>query len=324
LPILRMPGDDTLGSTLGSMADAWGQAYDPLARARAPQMGVQMQTGQFELQKNRAIDVMNQNAATVYLNANPLNEDPASLAATAAAIRSGNYNPEQWVNATTGLAKLNASKAAANAIQPGTAEFSGYTDPDIASARAAALNGVTLPTFRTQQAGANTDQARSAALIAASKAAASATPANMGDVANAAAAGAAFTNPLDALRIAAGGNLYRTGNTADPNALGDARINTTIFAGQPPSLDTPITQANVPAVRGADICFQDSGCGRGGDGAPAQRGRYQLRVRGRSEQPQRPRHLRSARRADADNAARRCLCPSARSEPAHCAGHFGG
>src|SRR5580692_10896776 len=132
MPVLRMPGDDTLGSTLGSMADAWGQAYDPMARARAAVMGQQIQTGQFELQKNRAIDAANQNAATVYMNANPLNEDPASLAATAAAIRSGTYNYENAVNATVGLTKLRANQAAADALTPGGPDTAGMTPAQIA------------------------------------------------------------------------------------------------------------------------------------------------------------------------------------------------
>ena len=252
MPVLRMENDGTLGQTLGGLADAWGQAYDPLARARAAQMGQSIQMGRFELGQKQAIDAMNANAAQVYLNANPLQEDQASLAATAAAIRSGSYNPEQWVNATTGLAKLNANRTAAAAVQPGTSETQGWSDADFASARAQILGGASLPTFRTQQAGANTDQARSAALIAAANAAGGATPATMPATAQALGRAAAFTSPDQALKLDAAGNIAELANATSPQDLANARANATIFSGQPIAAGTPLNQPDVANVRAAD------------------------------------------------------------------------
>jgi len=252
MPVLRMPGDDTLGSTLGSMADAWGQAYDPLARARAMQMGQQMQLSQFELGKNKAIDAMNANAAQVYLNANPLGEDAASLAATAAAIRSGNYNPEQWVNATTGLAKLNANRKAAGALTADSPDAAGMTPGQIASGQAQLIAGNSLPTFQSQVAGATTDIAKTAATLDASNAARNATPATMSDLARSLAAAQAFTSPKEALITAAGGNVLSGANATTPADLATTRANSEIFTGQPMAVGTPVNQGDVANVRAQD------------------------------------------------------------------------
>jgi hypothetical protein len=252
MPVLRMPGDDTLGSTLGSMADAWGQAYDPLARARAAQMGQTIQMGRFELGQKQSIDAMNSNAAQVYLNANPLGEDPASLAATAAAIRSGTYNPEQWVNATTGLAKLNANRAAAAALTPGGPDTAGMTPGQIADARAQVLSGASLPTYQSQVAGATTDIAKTAATLNAANAVGNQTPATLPAVANALAKSQAFTSPKEALITAAGGNVLAGATATSPADLATTRANTTIFSGQPIAAGTPVNQPNVADVRAAD------------------------------------------------------------------------
>jgi hypothetical protein len=252
MPVLRMPGDDTLGSTLGSMAESWGAAYDPMARARAAQMGQQMQTSQFELGKSKAIDAMNSNASQVYLNANPLGEDPASLAATAAAIRSGTYNPEQWVNATTGLAKLNANRTAASALTPGSPDTAGMTPGQIASGQAQLIAGNSLPTYQSQVAGATTDIGKTAATLNASNLAANATPANMTDLARALAAAQAFTSPKEALITAAGGNVLSGATATSPADLATTRANSEIFTGQPMAVGTPVNQGDVANVRAQD------------------------------------------------------------------------
>jgi hypothetical protein len=252
MPVLRMPGDDTLGSTLGSMADAWGQAYDPMARARAAQMGQQIQLSQFDLQKQKAIDAQNANAATVYMNIPHPNDDPATVAETAAAIRAGNYNPEQWTNAATGLAKLNANRTAAGALTPGSPDTAGMTPGQIADARAQVLGGASLPTYQSQVAGATTDIAKTAATLNASRAAGNATAANMPDLARALAAAQAFTSPKEALITAAGGNVAAGANATSPADLANVRANTTLFAGQPIAAGTPVNQPDVANVRAAD------------------------------------------------------------------------
>jgi hypothetical protein len=256
MPVLRMPGDDTLGSTLGSMADAWGQAYDPMARARAMQMGQQIQLSQFDLQKQKAIDAQNANAATVYMNIPHPNDDPATVAETAAAIRAGNYNPEQWTNAATGLAKLKANQAAAGAIQPGAPEFSGYSDADIKSAQAQVLGGASLPTFRTQQAGATLDTAKTNQALTAANA--SSTPATPGtattpgsDPATDALIKLAILNNQtapDIMRAKAMEGIITGPTGTDPNNL-NARSNLiTVATGQPPALNTPLVPGQAPAI----------------------------------------------------------------------------
>lgn len=251
-----MPGDGTLGQYLGSMADAWGQAYDPMARARAGLMGQQLQTSQFDLQKARAIDAMNANAAQVYLNANPLNEDDASLAATAAAIRSGNYNPEQWVNATTGLAKLNANRAAAGALTADSPDAANMTPAQLASGQAQLIAGQPLPAYETSVANARLDAAKTNAVIAAANAS------NAPSVA--ATDTTAGSNPLADAVIRAGilsgqtaPDILRAqameGITTSPTGTDQANLNNrsnliTVATGQPPSLQTPLVPGQAPAI----------------------------------------------------------------------------
>jgi hypothetical protein len=252
MPVLRMPGDDTLGSTLGSMADAWGAAYDPMARARAAQMGQQMQLSQFDLQKQKAIDALNANAAIVYQNANPQNEDPATLATHVAAIRAGAVNPEQWANAAIGLAKFNANRTAAGALTAGSPDTAGMTPGQIADAQAQVLGGASLPIYQSQVAGATTDIGKTAATLNASNLAANATPATMPALARALAAAQAFTSPKEALITAAGGNVLSGATATSPADLATTRANSEIFTGQPMAVGTPVNQGDVPAVRAAD------------------------------------------------------------------------
>jgi hypothetical protein len=256
MPVLRMPGDDTLGSTLGSMADAWGQAYDPMARARAMQMGQQIQLSQFDLQKQKAIDAQNANAATVYMNIPHPNDDPATVAETAAAIRAGNYNPEQWTNAATGLAKLNANRTAAGAIDPNSPEFQGYSPADIASVKAQVLGGASLPTFRTQQAGATLDTAKTnQALTAANASSTPATPATATAPGNDPAGDAIIKLAIlsgqtapDILRARAMEGITTGPTGADPNNLNTRSNLITVATGQPPALNTPLVPAQAPAI----------------------------------------------------------------------------
>jgi hypothetical protein len=238
------------------MADAWGQAYDPMNRARAMQMGQQMQMSQFELGQKKAIDAANANAATVYQNANPLGEDDASLAATTAAIRSGTYNPEQWVNATTGLAKLNANKGAAGAIDASSPEFSGYSPADIASAKAQVLGGASLPTFRTQQAGATLDTAKTNALITAANAtktpgtAPTDTTPGTDPAADAILKAGILSGQTapDILRARAMEGIGIGPTGTDQTNLNNRSALITVATGQPPSLQTPLVPEQAPAI----------------------------------------------------------------------------
>ena len=256
MPVLRMPGDDTLGSTLGSMADAWGQAYDPMARARAAQMGQQMQLSRFELGQKQAIDAANANAASVYLNANPQNEDPASLAATAAAIRSGTYNAEQHANALIGLAKLNANKTAAGALTAQSADGASMTPAQLASGQAQLIAGQPLPAYETSVANARLDQAKTGAVLNAANAATTpATPGTAttpgvdpaGDALIRAAILSGQTAP-DVLRARAMSGITTGPTGTDPNNLNNRSALITVATGQPPSLQTPLVPAQAPAI----------------------------------------------------------------------------
>lgn len=256
MPVLRMPGDDTLGSTLGSMADAWGQAYDPMARARAMQMGQSIQMGRFELGQKQSIDAMNANAASVYLNANPQNEDPASLAATAAAIRSGTYNAEQHANALIGLAKLSANKAAAGALTADSPDGSYMTPAQLASGQAQLVAGQPLPAYESSVANARLDTAKTGAILNAANA--SATPGTAPtdttpgtspatDALIKAAILSGQTAP-DVLRAKAMEGITTGPTGTDPTNLNNRSALITVATGQPPSLQTPLVPGQAPAI----------------------------------------------------------------------------
>jgi hypothetical protein len=256
MPVLRMPDDGSLAQSLGSMADAWGQAYDPMLRARAAQMGQSIQLSQFDLARQRAIDAANQNAATVYMNIPHPNDDAATVAETAAAIRAGNYNPDQWATAATTVAKLNAGRTAAGAIQPGSPEFSGASDADIANAKATVLAGGSLPTWRTQQAGANLDTAKTAAVIAAANAASTpdvfptatapgSSPAT--DALIKAGILSGQTAPdIERARAMESINTLPTGT--DQTNLNNRSAAITVATGQPPSLQTPLVPGQAQSI----------------------------------------------------------------------------
>ena len=91
LPILRMPQDDTLGSTLGNLGQALANNLNPMNQLRGQELLQQMQQQRFDLQRQQQIDAANANAATVYQNANPHGLNDADLAATVAGIRNGQY-----------------------------------------------------------------------------------------------------------------------------------------------------------------------------------------------------------------------------------------
>lgn len=256
MPVLRMPGDDTLGSTLGSMAESWGQAYDPMARARAAAMGQQIQMGRFELGQKQAIDAANANAASVYMNANPQNEDPASLAATAAAIRSGTYNAEQHANAIIGLAKLNANRTAAGALTADSPDGSYMTPAQRASGQAQLIAGAPLPAYESSVANARLDTAKTGAVLTAANAATTpATPGTAttpgadpaGDALIRAAILSGQTAP-DVLRARAMSGITTGPTGTDPTNLNTRSALITVATGQPPSLQTPLVPGQAPAI----------------------------------------------------------------------------
>jgi hypothetical protein len=112
LPILRMPADTSLGDTLGNLGAQLTQAFNPLNQIRAQDMLAQVQQRQWEIQQQQRIDAANQNAATVYRNANPYGEDPASLEVSANAIASGHGDLNKSIDGVKAIGGWRANQTA--------------------------------------------------------------------------------------------------------------------------------------------------------------------------------------------------------------------
>jgi hypothetical protein len=254
MPFLRQEPDDTLASTLGNLGSALGAALNPMNQFRAQDVLAQIQQRQWEIQQARRIDASNQNAASVFRQANPYNQDPASLEATATQIGQGKYDPAQWVSAATGLVKQRAAQAAADAVD---------TDPDMQSATPAerasvkeiVLNGTSLADAKSQIANERLTSAKTTRGIAGSDAAASAasqpgmTP-ELGPL----AASEALTDPGAAEKLIAGGRARATSTTlpADTSITSPAVSGLTAdqaAAGQPAVLPAQLQpQADVRTI----------------------------------------------------------------------------
>ena len=138
MPILRMPQDDTLGSTLGNLGQALANNLNPMNQLRGQELLQQMQQQRFDLQRQQQIDAANANAATVYQNANPHGLSDADLAATVAGIRNGTYNPTQTMDAIKAAGGYAANSAAADQLDAAASRMDARPAP---SARGDILSG---------------------------------------------------------------------------------------------------------------------------------------------------------------------------------------
>jgi hypothetical protein len=196
MPVLRLPTDDTLGSTLGNLGQALANNLNPMNQLRGQELLQEMQQQRFELQRQQQIDAANQNAATVYERANPHNLSDADLAATVAGIRNGQYNPTATIDALKAAGGYAANQAAANMIDVAHPEWS---SSQRASAKADILSGrKNLSEVESDFANAGIATNKSTATIGATNAARTAAtstsaPANAALAAEAAASGDAAT-----------------------------------------------------------------------------------------------------------------------------------
>ena len=203
MPILRMPQDDTLGSTLGNLGQALANNLNPMNQLRGQELLQQMQQQRFDLQRQQQIDAANANAATVYQNANPHGLSDADLAATVAGIRNGTYNPTQTMDAIKAAGGYAANSAAADQLDAIHPE---WTPAQRQSARGDILSGrKNLSEVETDFANAGIATAKTGAALGAGDAAASAaSQPGMTPEASALARSQALTDPNAAEKLIAG------------------------------------------------------------------------------------------------------------------------
>ena len=192
-----MPADNTLGDTLGQLGANLSQAFNPMNQIRAQDMMAQMQQRQWEIQQQQRIDASNQNAASVFRNANPLGLDDASKEVAATAISRGQYDPSQWVTATTGLVKQRAAQAVSDAIDTDP-EMSGWSPADRSSAKELAVNGTSLGDIRKQRAEGTLAVAKTGAALGVQGAVTSAVTPDMDPETKAVVGSLALTDPAAA------------------------------------------------------------------------------------------------------------------------------
>lgn len=114
MPVLRLPEDNSLANTVGNLGQALSNALNPMNQLRAQDMMAQMQQRRFELQQAQQRDAANANAAEVYGNANPHNQNPADLEVSKAQIRNGTFNLAPTIDALVAAGTMDARNKAAD------------------------------------------------------------------------------------------------------------------------------------------------------------------------------------------------------------------
>ena len=197
MPFLRQEPDNTLAETLGNLGSGLSNALNPLNQIRANDMMAQMQERRWQMQHQQTLDAANRNAADVWVTANPLHQDDATLAATAAQIRNGQYPIGTANDAIIAATKFKAAQAASDTVN-NDPTMSGWSDTDKASAHAAILSGMTSGEVKQKQADGTLSQAKTSAALGAQKAVVAAVPAGADPETAAVAGSQALTNPADA------------------------------------------------------------------------------------------------------------------------------
>ncbi len=266
MPFLRQEPDDTLAQTLSGLSSSLGNALNPMNQIRAQDVLAQVQQRQWEVAQQRRFDAANQNAAAVFRQANPFQQDPASLEATATQIGQGKYDPSQWVSAATGLTKFRAAQAVSDAIDSDP-EMAGWDDADKASAKAAALNGTSLMDLKKQHSDTGFTITKNNRMVAGSDAAASAaSQPGMTPEAGPLAASQALTDPTAAEKLIASqrARSEATEMPADTSQF-DPTVSTLTAdqsaAGQTPTLPAQLQPQKITTDVGADVAKRTLGPG---------------------------------------------------------------
>ena len=248
MPVLRMPADTSLGDTLGQLGSNLTQAFNPMNQIRAQDMMAQMQQRQWEIQQQQRIDAANQNAASVYRNANPYGEDPASLEVSANAIASGHGDLTKAIDGVKAIGGWKANQTAGDLY---AAAHANDLPPDqLASDVAQIRSGTkTASELASQRATAVLDTNKAVNTVGATNAAT--TP-------NAKEA-AAIGQPETATKLDTQGQLLTapiiTGSLDDPNVQAqiDKRRTQQAIAGVTPPAGQPVSSGLAAPTAVADI-----------------------------------------------------------------------
>ena len=249
-----MPADDTLGSTLSNLGTSLSQALNPMNMIRAQDIQAQVQQRQWEIQQQQRIDAANQNAATVYRNANPFNEDPASLEVSANNIASGHADLGKSIDAVKAIGGWQANQKAAALYAAAHPEL----PPDqLASDQAELIAGrKSASELANDRATAALGVNKATATIGATSAAQGATSGPNAALAGAAAAGGDETG---ASKLIAQGNELTapviSGSLTDPNVQAqiDKRRTQQAVAGTTPPAGAPVSSGLAAPTAVADI-----------------------------------------------------------------------
>ena len=253
MPVLRMPADDTLGSTLGNLGASLSQALNPMNMIRAQDIQAQVQQRQWEIQHQQQLDAANANAAEVYGNANPHGLSPADLEVAKAQIRNGSYNASQTIDALKAAGGYAAAQATAGMID---AQHPEWSDAQRTSAKQQVLSGKSLSEVEQGYATAANETNKATANIGATSAAQGATTGPNAALAGAAAAGGDETG---ASKLIAQGNELTapviSGPLSDPNVQAqiDKRRTQQAVAGTTPPAGAPVSSGLAAPTAVADI-----------------------------------------------------------------------
>jgi hypothetical protein len=254
VPVLRMPQDDSIGNVLGNLGTTLSTALNPMNQLRAQDIQQQIQQRNFEVNKARALDAANANAATVYGNANPHNLSPADLEVAKAQIRNGTYNASQTIDALKAAGTYASAQAAAGLID---ANYPQWSEAERASAKSDILSGrKNLSEILTDRANAGINTNKANATIDATGAARDATTGpNAALAAEAAASGDA---PAAGKLIAQGNEMTApviSGPLTSPSVQTqiDQRRTQQAIAGTTPPAGQPVSAGLVPAQTAADV-----------------------------------------------------------------------
>jgi hypothetical protein len=218
----------------------------------------EIQQRRFLLGQQQRNDAANQNAATVFRNANPLGMDDASKEAAATAISQGRYDPSMWVGAATGLAKQRAADAASQAVATDP-DVQNYTPAEQASVKSLVLNGTSLADAKSQVATERLTAAKTTGALGARDAAKSAAGMPGADPEAAAlASSAALTDPtaaeklIEAQRARIAAAAVPAGTLPSSPAVQEV-TSRQLGAGQPVTPPAAVQPAQTAINVGADI-----------------------------------------------------------------------
>jgi len=257
MPVIRQGPDTTLADTLGNLGSSITNVLNPLNQVRAQNFVSEIQQRQWEIQRQQALDAANRNAADVYERSNPFNEDPASLAVSAAKIRNGQGDLGASISALKAAGTYASAQAAAGLIDAAHPEWS---PAQRASAKSDILSGrKNLSEVESDFATAGLTTAKTSAALAASNAAsAAASGSGMDTEAAPLAASAALTDPVAAEKLIAGqrARLGATSMPADTSQFSPAVTEETqrqLEAGQTPTLPAQIQPQKIATDTGQAV-----------------------------------------------------------------------